>query len=71
MQNFYTITAVAKLLGVSHWRVRHAVDKLGVKAPRCGPSRMVPHEWLPAIGDALANDRRRKDKKPRVRLRLD
>lgn len=69
MPKFLTITATAKLLGVSEWRVRYAIDHLGVEVPRCGPSRMVPTDWLPAIRDRLNNvDRRKKAKRPRLRL---
>jgi hypothetical protein len=70
MDGFLTIPKVARLLGVREARVRHALTKLDEPPERAGRVAIVPADWLPAIRHAIANDRRRKTKKPRVRLRL-
>lgn len=73
VKKFETIPEVAKLLGVSEWRARHAIRKLDVPPPRAGLVWLIPVEWLHSIRDALANDRRRKENKMRAkpRERLD
>ena len=74
MKGYYTVTQIAKLLGVSPGRARRAIVlKLGVEVPRCGPSCMVPTEWLPAIQHELTTDARtltgrKKVRRPRLRL---
>ena len=63
-----SITEIARMLGVPHWKVRHACNKLPVAPLRIGYTRAIPQSWLPAIKDALSTDLRRK--RPRERLRL-
>jgi len=70
MDGFLTIPKVAKLLGVSEMRVRHALTKLEEPPQRAGRVAIVPLGWLGAIRHEMANDRRKKAKRPRVRLRL-
>ena len=68
MDGFLTIPKVAKLLNVSEGRVRHGLTKLDEPPERAGRVAIVPVEWLGAIRHAIANDRRKKAKRPRLRL---
>ena len=66
--NFLTIPKLALLLGETECRVRHALTKLDEPPPRAGAVAIVPVEWIGPLRHALANDRRKKAKRPRLRL---
>jgi len=44
-----TTGALAAELGVPVWRVRRAVDALGVHCPRAGLYRLIPRALVPRI----------------------
>ena len=72
MKPILTTVEVAAELNVPLHRARYAIRTLGIEAPRCGPSRMIPREWLPRIRAALQEDRRKRTdpqtKRPQPRL---
>jgi hypothetical protein len=45
---------LAAELGVPVWRVRRAVDALGVECPRAGLYRLISRALIPSIRAALA-----------------
>lgn len=65
--NLLTTAAIAKMFDEPVWRVRYAIKKLGVESSRCGPSRAIPLDWLPAILDSLNRDCRNDRKKKKVK----